>query len=52
VIDPESRSAHVHRLDGTALDLDEDGVLDGEDVLPGFRCRVGDLFPVAPRPEG
>jgi Uma2 family endonuclease len=45
VIDPESRTAHVHRPDGTALDLDEEGVLDGEEVLPGFQCRLGDLIP-------
>lgn len=45
VVEPESRTARVHRADGSAQDLDEDGTLDGEGVLPGFRCRVGDLFP-------
>ena len=24
--------------------LDETGTLDGEDVVPGFRCPVADLF--------
>jgi Uma2 family endonuclease len=48
VIFPVARVARVHRLDKTAIDLDEADDLVGEDVLPGFRVRVGELFPVAP----
>lgn len=40
VIDPERRVARVYRADGSALDLSEEGVLSGEDVLPGFVCRL------------
>jgi Uma2 family endonuclease len=40
VIDPERRLARVYRLDGTESTLGNDGVLDGEHVLPGFTCRL------------
>ena len=43
-IDPESRTATVHRPDAPAIALTEDDFLDGEDVVPGFRCRIADLF--------
>jgi Uma2 family endonuclease len=49
VINPDERTVAVHRPDGTGLRLLEDQELTGEDVIPGFRCRVGDLFP--PQPE-
>jgi Uma2 family endonuclease len=51
VIDPENRSARIHRADSSARDLLEDGELDGEDVLPGFRCRLGDLLPAVPQAQ-
>lgn len=44
VINPSTRKVRVHRLKGTVTDLGEADELDGEDVLPGFRCRVGELF--------
>lgn len=44
VINPAKRSVRVHRADGTITDLGESDELNGEDVIPGFRCRVGDLF--------
>ena len=40
VIDPERRLARVYRHDGSETSLNEDGQLDGEDVLPGFSCRL------------
>jgi Uma2 family endonuclease len=49
VVFPKARLARVLRPDGPDLRLNEDEILDGEDILPGFRCRLGDLFP--PRPE-
>ncbi len=45
VISPKNHTVRVYRLNGSSLSLREDGELDGEDVLPGFRCRVRDLFP-------
>jgi Uma2 family endonuclease len=44
VVYPESRTVFVYRADGSIQGLREQAELDGEDVLPGFRCRVGDLF--------
>lgn len=42
---PPARSVEVHRLDGSVLMLTAGDELSGESVLPGFSCRVGDLFP-------
>lgn len=44
-INPEERIIFVHRGDRPILKLKENDTLDGEDVVPGFQCRVGDLFP-------
>ena len=44
IVDPESRTASVHRPDGTGMDLGEDGTLDGEDLLPGLRIALAELF--------
>ncbi len=32
-------------VDGTVSWLEVEDELTGEDVIPGFRCRVGDFFP-------
>jgi Uma2 family endonuclease len=40
VIDPERRTGRVYRADGSVSELERDGVLDGEDVVPGFRCTL------------
>jgi Uma2 family endonuclease len=45
VINPHTRTVRVHRPGGSLTDLEEDQELTGENVVPGFRCRVGDLFP-------
>ena len=44
VIDPASRQVHVHRADGTATRLVDADSVDGEDVIPGFTCPLGELF--------
>jgi len=44
VIDPERRSAHVYRPDGSDVSIDEDETLSGADVLPGFSCRLASVF--------
>ncbi len=48
VINPETRTVRVHRADGSYAWLNEGDILDGENVLPGFRCRVSELFPATP----
>jgi Uma2 family endonuclease len=45
VIDPEARTTQVYRRDGSTDLLREGGELLGEDVLPGFRCRLVAIFP-------
>jgi Uma2 family endonuclease len=51
VIDPEARSVHVYRRNGTISLLRESDELSGEDVIPGFRCSVSSIFPARKPPE-
>jgi Uma2 family endonuclease len=48
VVNPEARVVQIHRAQGTGEILREQDVLDGEEVLPGFCCRVADLFQLPP----
>ena len=45
IVYPDVRAARVHRLDGTTAYLLAEDHLDGGDVLPGLRIRLGDLLP-------
>jgi Uma2 family endonuclease len=45
VVDPQDRSVTVHRPQQPMAILGENDALTGEDVLPGFTCRVAELFP-------
>jgi Uma2 family endonuclease len=46
VISPETRSVQIYRAGEQATRrLHADDELDAEDILPGFRCKVSDLFP-------
>ena len=44
IVDPEDRSATVLRAPDEGRTLYDDATLDGGDVLPGFACKVSDLF--------
>jgi Uma2 family endonuclease len=44
LIDPEERTVTVHAPGRPPIPLDSGGELSGEEVLPGFRCRIADLF--------
>lgn len=44
LVDPEARTATVYRGKPSGTELDEADTLDGGDVLPGFSCKVADLF--------
>jgi len=44
VVNPRRRTIAVHRMGRDPQVLRENDVLDGEDVLPGFRCAVADAF--------
>ncbi len=52
VISPRNRIVHVYRANGSVHVLHENDDLDGEDVVPGFRCPVPDLFPHPPAAMG
>jgi Uma2 family endonuclease len=44
VVYPSTRTIHIRRLDGSTTVLTEADTLSGEAVVPGFACRVGELF--------
>lgn len=44
VIDPENRTLVVHRANRTLTEFLPNDELSDEDVIPGFRCLVQDLF--------
>ncbi|MBI4419274.1 MAG: Uma2 family endonuclease [Gemmatimonadetes bacterium] len=43
-VDCERRNGRVYRADGSETLLGPNDALDGEDVLPGFRCPLADLW--------
>jgi Uma2 family endonuclease len=45
VIYPELRVAKVFRRDGPSGELEEEDVLSGEDVIPGFHCPLREILP-------
>ena len=47
---PKRRAVSVHIRDEKTGELGPDDELDGGDVLPGFRVRVGDLFALPTKP--
>jgi Uma2 family endonuclease len=44
VVDPRKERAVIYRSLSEVSELGPDGVLDGEDVLPGFRCALRDIL--------
>ena len=44
LVDPEGRSVTVHRLNQLPQVYEGDDELTGEPELPGFRCRVAEMF--------
>ena len=44
VVNPRWRSVTVYRSAADIKILTASEELSGEDVLPGFRCRVGEMF--------
>jgi Uma2 family endonuclease len=45
ILDPRDRSVRIRRSDAPPQTLRADELLTGDEVLPGFETRVGDLFP-------
>lgn len=48
-VHPTSRTVTANRADDSVVRFRETDILDGENVLPGFQCRIADLF-VVPQP--
>jgi Uma2 family endonuclease len=48
-IDPRSGTAQVFTAVDQSTTIDEKGLLEGRDVLPGFQLRLGELFERADR---
>ncbi len=44
VIDPAKREGRVYRPDGSLAIVGAEQALDGEDVLPGFRCALANVI--------
>ena len=44
VVDPRRRIARVYRADGSESHLDDNGSLEGEELLPGFRMSLQTLL--------
>ncbi|MBE0609309.1 MAG: Uma2 family endonuclease [Dehalococcoidia bacterium] len=51
VIYPGTRRAHVLGTSRPRTEIAPDGSLDGEDVLPGFSCKLAELFSAAERAD-
>ena len=43
---PSRREVEAFSIGGVAVTLTEDDTLDGGDVLPGFSCRVSEIFDI------
>jgi Uma2 family endonuclease len=48
VIDPDERTASLFRRSAAPVTIDADGVLDLDEVVSGFRCRLRELFEFCP----
>ena len=44
IVDPEDQTVTVYRRPGEGRILSEDAVISGDDVLPGFSCRIAEFF--------
>ena len=50
LIDPKTRTANVYTAPEEPTFIDRDGVLDGGNVLPGFKLPLAELFARAEPP--
>ena len=44
IVDPEDRTATIYRRPDEGRELGESATITGEDVLPGFSCKVAEFF--------
>lgn len=52
ILFPDTRTAEVYRQNGTVVYIHPEGELDGEDVIPGFRCPLVSIMPQPEPPAG
>lgn len=45
LVNPDSRMVRVFHQNGQRRDLGDNDELTGDDVIPGFRCRVAEVLP-------
>ena len=45
---PDDAADYIHRVDGSIAVVRSEDELSGEDLLPGFRCKVEAIFAVLP----
>ena len=50
LVDPEKCTVEVRTPDAATLLTRRADVLEGDAVLPGFRCKLGEIFDLAARP--
>lgn len=43
-VDPQTETARVYTSPDACIAVERDGVLDGEEILPGFRLSLKELF--------
>jgi Uma2 family endonuclease len=44
VVNPKRRTVMAHRPQAEVITLGDDDEFEGQDVVPGFRCRVSEIF--------
>ncbi|MGC8783864.1 MAG: Uma2 family endonuclease [Armatimonadota bacterium] len=44
VVDPQGKRVYIYRKEQPVRVVGDDEMLSGEDVLPGFECRVSEIF--------
>ncbi len=44
VVNPKRRTVTTYRPGANPVIVRDDGQIDGDDVVPGFRCRVAEIF--------
>jgi Uma2 family endonuclease len=45
IVDPQKRTVTIYHRDGRVIALSEADTLEGGDLVPGFACRVAEIFP-------
>jgi Uma2 family endonuclease len=49
VVDPPSRSVTIFRIDGSVEVLGHGDTIDGEDIIPGFKASIREIFQLRDR---